>query len=153
MAVMMSRFCRLWLLEKEEFCSTIFSSSSMSSPWRPALMKLLTATLTCSGLRLSGSAVELTCKVLQDYILAAVHLEPAYAACGCWPASNAVRRAGSSMVAACLCWSLSGRGTAILIQGCASRQAQDDDYELWTSPVLSQASAHAGCLSDCSPGQ
>ena len=61
MAVMMSRFCRLWLLEKEEFCSTIFSRSSMSSPWRPALMKLLTATLTCSGLRLSGRAVELTC--------------------------------------------------------------------------------------------
>ena len=71
MAVMMSRFCRLWLLEKEEFCSTIFSSSSMSSPWRPALMKLLTATLTCSGLRLSGSAVELTCQSTAELAVAA----------------------------------------------------------------------------------
>ena len=62
MAVMMSRFCRLWLLEKEEFCSTIFSSSSMSSACRPACMKLFTATDTCSGFLLSGSAVDTTCK-------------------------------------------------------------------------------------------
>ena len=61
MAVMMSRFCRLWLLEKEEFCSTIFSSSSMSSACRPACMKLFTATDTCSGFLLSGSAVDTTC--------------------------------------------------------------------------------------------
>ena len=61
MAVMMSRFCRLWLLEKEEFCSTIFSSSSMSSACRPACMNALTATDTCSGFLLSGSAVDTTC--------------------------------------------------------------------------------------------
>ncbi len=61
MAVMMSRFCRLWLLEKEEFCSTIFSSSSISSAWRPACMKLFTATDTCSGFLDSGSAVDTTC--------------------------------------------------------------------------------------------
>jgi len=61
MAVMMSRFCRLWLLEKDEFCSTIFSSSSMSSACRLAVMKLFTATLTCSGFLLSGRAVDTTC--------------------------------------------------------------------------------------------
>ena len=63
MAVMMSRFCRLWLLEKEEFCSTIFSSSSISSACSPACMKLFTATDTCSGFLLSGRAVDTTCMV------------------------------------------------------------------------------------------
>ena len=53
--------CRLWLLENEDVCSTIFSSSSMSSAWRLAAMNAFTATDTCSGFLLSGRAVETTC--------------------------------------------------------------------------------------------
>ncbi len=55
------RACRLWLLEKDEFWSTIFSSSSMSSACRLAAMNAFTATDTCSGFLLSGSAVDTTC--------------------------------------------------------------------------------------------
>jgi hypothetical protein len=53
--------CRLWLLENEDVCSTIFSSSSMSSAWRLAAMNAFTATDTCSGFLLSGRAVDTTC--------------------------------------------------------------------------------------------
>ena len=61
MAVIMSRFCRLWLLANDELAiRTIFSSSSISSDCSPAAMNALTATETCSGLRHSGSAVETT---------------------------------------------------------------------------------------------
>lgn len=60
MAVMMSRFCRLWLLEKLLFCSTIFSSSSISSLCRSACINDLTATDTDSGFLHSGRAVDTT---------------------------------------------------------------------------------------------
>ena len=46
MAVTMSRFCRLLLFEKSLECSTIFSSSSMSSEGRFALMNAFTVQLT-----------------------------------------------------------------------------------------------------------
>ena len=61
LSLALSRTCRLWLLEKDEFWSTIFSSSSMSSACRLACMKAFTATDTCSGFLLSGSAVDTTC--------------------------------------------------------------------------------------------
>ena len=56
----MSRFCKLGLLLNALFCSTIFSSSSMSSCGISAVMNALTVTDTCSGFLLSGSAVDTT---------------------------------------------------------------------------------------------
>eukprot|EP00965_Chrysotila_dentata_P160908 5313395-Pleurochrysis_carterae.AAC.1 len=56
MAVRISRFCRLRLSENSELCSTIFSSSSMSSLGRSAVMKALTVVDTTSGFFVSGSA-------------------------------------------------------------------------------------------------
>lgn len=60
MAVRMSRFCRLGLPLKALFWSTIFSSSSISSWGRSAVMNAFTVTDTCSGFLLSGSAVDTT---------------------------------------------------------------------------------------------
>lgn len=48
------------LLEKALFCSTIFSSSSISSPGRSAVMNAFTVTDTWSGFLDSGRAVETT---------------------------------------------------------------------------------------------
>jgi len=56
MAVRMSRFCRFRLSENSEFCSTIFSSSSISSLGRSAVMKALTVVDTTSGFLVSGRA-------------------------------------------------------------------------------------------------
>ena len=46
MAVTISRFCRLQLFEKLLGCNTSFSSSSMSSKGRSALMNAFTVQLT-----------------------------------------------------------------------------------------------------------